>query len=296
LYFQKGARLRLPLKGRIVARGATLSNKELPQSARLLAGMTMKEFRVPAGLSVAFAALASAAMGFAAPASAQQQPSAPSAAFAPTGSGRAAAQAATRYEDATSQRSFVLEQRGKEAIVKFEDSQEVMVLQAVPAQRGDTFLQNDAGENMFRRTEQGNLISYVDNKDGAPASMAGYAAPLSAPPMAASLNEMRVNTAAKLAKLAGHDVTIFGTAEFAKYEAWAAEALTNVVRGVERANGPAGRVATKLNAVRMTPAKSATVSFKDGELLLGVNPAEGYLGRPSSDQIALAMSAARSTN
>jgi hypothetical protein len=293
LYFQKGARLRLPLKGRIVARGATLSNKELPQSARLLAGMTMKEFRVPAGLSVAFAALAATALGFATPAFAQQQPSA---AFAPTGGGRAAAQAATRYEDATSQRSFVLEQRGKEAIVKFEDSQEVMVLQAVPAQRGDTFLQNDAGENMFRRTEQGNLISYVDNKDGAPASMAGYAAPLSAPPMAASLNEMRVNAATRLKLLAGHDVTIFGTAEFAKHEAWAAEALTNVVRGVERANGPAGRIATKLNAVRMTPAKSATVTFKDGELLLGVNPAEGYLGRPSSDAIALAMTAARSTN
>jgi hypothetical protein len=292
--------LRLPLKGRIVANGATLSNKELPQSARLLAGMTMKEFRVPAGLSVAFAAFAATALGFAAPAFAQQPPPAPSTSFASTGSGRAAAapsaQSATRYEDVTSQRSFVLEQRGKEAIVKFEDSPEVMVLQAVPAQRGDTFLQNAAGENMFRRTEQGNLISYVDDKDGAPASMAGYAAPLSAPPMAASLNEMRVNAAAKLTKLAGHDVTIFGTAEFAKYEAWAAEALTNVVRGVERANGPAGRVAAKLTAVRLAPAKSATVTFKDGELLLGVNPTEGYLGRPSSDQIALAMTAARSTN
>jgi len=259
----------------------------------------MKEFRVPAGLSVAFAALAASALGFAASASAQQPPAAPSASFAQSGSGRAAApsaQSATRYEDATSQRSFVLEQRGKEAIVKFEDSPEVMVLQAVPAQRGDTFLLDDAGKTMFRLTEQGNLVSYVDNKDGAPASLAGYAAPLSAPPMAASLNEMRVNAAAKLTKLAGHDVTIFGTAEFAKYEAWAAEALTNVVRGVERANGPAGRVATKLNAVRMTPAKSATVTFRDGELLLGVNPAEGYLGRPPADAIALAMTAARSSN
>jgi hypothetical protein len=260
--------------------------------------MTMKEFRVPAGLSVAFAAFAATALGFAAPAFAQQPPAAPSASFAQTGSGRAApsAQSATRYEDATSQRSFVLEQRGKEAIVKFEDSSEVMVLQAVPAQRGDTFLLDDAGKTMFRLTEQGNLVSYVDNKNGAPASLAGYAAPLSAPPMAASLNEMRVNAAAKLTKLAGHDVTIFGTAEFAKYEAWAAEALTNVVRGVERANGPAGRVATKLTAVRLAPAKSATVTFKDGELLLGVNPAEGYLGRPPADAIALAMTAARSTN
>jgi hypothetical protein len=258
--------------------------------------MKMKEIHAPAGLSLARAALAAALLGFTAPAFAQQPPPAPSASFAPTGNARAAAQSATRYEDATSQRSFVLEQRGREAIVKFEDSSEVMVLEAIPAQRGDTFLRNDAGQVMFRLTEQGNLVSYVDNKDGAPAALAGFAAPLSAPPMTASLNEMRVNAAARLSKLAGHDVTIFGAAEFASNEQWAAEALSAMVRGVERSNGLAGRVASKLNAVRMKSARSASVTFKDGELLLGINPAEGYLGLPSSDAVAQAMTAARSTN
>jgi hypothetical protein len=260
----------------------------------------MKEIHVPAGLSGALAAFAAAALGFAAPAAAQQPPPAPSASFAQAGNGRAAAQvapSATRYEEVTTQRSFVLEQRGKEAIVKYEDSQEVMVLQAVPAQRGDTFYQNDAGKTIFRVTEAGNVISYVDNKDGAPAALAGFAAPLDAPPMAASLNELRNSAAARLTKLAGHDVTIFGAAEFGKNnEEWAAESLTNLVRGVERANGLAGRVAAKLHAVRLASARSASVTFKDGELVLGVNPAEGYLGLPSSEAITQAMTAARSTN
>jgi len=55
------------------------------------------------------------------------------------------------------------------------------------------------------------------------------------------------------------------------------------VIGVERANGLAGRIASKLEKVRLVRSKAATVSFKDGELLLGVNPDEGYGGRPSSD-------------
>jgi hypothetical protein len=285
-----------PLKGRIVADGAALSNKELPQSTGLLAGMKMKEFHVPARLSAASTALTAALLGFIAPVFAQQP--APSSSFAPSGNARAAAQSqsATRYEEVTSQRSFVLEQRGRDAIVKYEDSPEVMVLQAMPGQRGDTFLRTDAGQVMFRLTEQGNLVSYVDNKDGAPAIMAGLAAPLSAPPMTASLNEMRVNAVARLSKLAGHEVTIFGAAEFANNEQWAAEALGAMVRGVERSNGLAGRTASRLSAVRLAKTGTASVSFKDGELILGINPAEGYLGLPTSEAVTQAMTAARSTN
>ena len=258
----------------------------------------MKEFHVPAGLMMARAALAAALLGFSAPALAQQPPPASSNSFAPTGNARVAgqAQAATRYEEVTTQRGFVLEQRGREAIVKYEDSPEVMVLEAVPAQRGDVFLRNDAGEVLFRQTEQGNLVSYVDNKNGAPAVMAGLVAPLSAPAMTASLNEMRENAADTLSRLAGHEVTIFGAAQFANNEQWAAEALNTMVRGVERSNGLAGRVASKLSAVRLTSARAASVSFKDGELVLGINPSEGYLGLPTSEAVAQAMTAARSTN
>lgn len=253
----------------------------------------MKEFHTPARLA-ASAVLTATLLVFAAPAMAQQP--APSFTQAAKPRATAPAQSATRYEEVTTQRSFVLEQRGRDAIVKYEDSPDVMVLEAMPAQRGDVFLRNDAGQVMFRLTEAGNLVSYVDNKDGAPAVMAGLAAPLSAPPMTASLNEMRSNAVTRLSRLAGHEVTIFGAAEFANNEQWAAEALAAMVRGVERSNGLAGRTASKLSAVRLAKTPSASVTFKDGELVLGINPAEGYVGLPTSEAVTQAMTAARSTN
>ncbi len=284
--------MKVLLNGRIVARGAALSNKESPQSAGLLARMLMKVRLVPAAIAAALAVAAvSGATAYAQSAAANR-----SAAAAPTATTTAPTTGATRYEDITSQRSFVMQQNGREAIVKFEDSPEIMVLQAIPAQRGDIFLRNDAGQVMFRLTDTGSLVSYVDNANGAPVARAGLAAPLSIPPMAASLNELRTSAAARLTRLAGHEVTVFGAAEFAANEAWAAEALTTLVAGVEKANGPSGRLASKLNKVRMVRALAASVAFQDGELVLGVNPNGGPSGRPSADAIALALTAARSTN
>jgi hypothetical protein len=232
------------------------------------------------------------ALGFAGPASAQQ----PSASVGQTfqGSGRSASSQATVYEDASGER-FVLQQQGRDAYAKFLDTGEVVALKGTAAQRGDTFYKNDAGELLFRLTEQGNIVTFLENKTGMPAAAVGYVPPFANQPMPASLNQRRIEAAAKLTKLAGHDVTIFGTAEFANNEAWAADALQNVVIGVERANGLAGRVASKLEKVRLVRAKAANVSFKDGELLLGVNPDEGYGGRPSSDAIANKLTEARSS-
>jgi hypothetical protein len=252
--------------------------------------MMVKEFHVPAGRAAACAAVAAIVLGFAAPAIAQQPPPSTAAAAraaAPTAS-------ATRYTDMASDQSFVLEERGRSALLQLEGTGEVIPLQAVPAQRGDTFLKTQSGQPLLRKTEAGNMVSYIGNKNGAPADIAGLAAPLNAPPMPASLNELRVGAAASLSKMAGHDVTIFGTAEFADHEQWAADALNNVEIGVERANGLAGRVASKLNAVRLVRAKAPSVSFQDGELVLGINPEQGYLGRVSSDAISNVLTASRS--
>src|SRR5690349_10619656 len=197
--------------------------------------MKMKEFRIPAGIAAALAGTLIVGAGSAA----AQSPSA----------------SANRYEDASSDRSFLFQQKGKEAIVKFEDTNEVMVLQAVPAQRGDTFLRNDNGQVLFRLTEQGNLVSYVDNKMGAPVALLGpIGAPLSVPPLAKSLNELRASTAGRLTKLAGHDVTVFGVAEVSAGEGWTSDFLNDVVTGVEKASGFAGRGTTNLIEVRLVKA------------------------------------------
>jgi hypothetical protein len=251
--------------------------------------MMVKELRAPAGLIRLLSATLAVGIGFSATAAAQQPaPSSQQARQAPS-------PGATRYTDMASDRSFVIEERGRGALMQFEGSKEVIPLQAVPAPRGDTVLKSDSGQVVLRKTEAGNMVSFIGNKDGAPADFVARVAPLNAPAMPASLDELRKQSAARLSRIAGHEVTIFGTAEFANNEEWAADALTNVEIGVERANGPAGRVASKLLAVRLVPAKAPSVTFKDGELVLGVNPGQGYAGRPSSDAISTALTASRNS-
>jgi hypothetical protein len=246
--------------------------------------MTVKNCFVPAGRSAAIAALAALAFGFAAPAFAQQPAQ---------GAQKSMPPSATVYEDEASQRSFTFQQQGNRAIAKFSDSPEVMVLQAVPAQRGDTYWKDAEGKTIFKESELGGLTSFVDSENGSPAAFVAYGAPVAT--SAASLELKSKEVAAKLSKLAGHDVTVFGALAFNRNEAWAIEALDNVILGAVQANGLAGRVIAKLNAVRFELAKSANVTFKDGELVLGVNPAGGLQGRPSADDIARALTLARSS-
>lgn len=211
------------------------------------------------------------------------RPDAAAQGFAPV---RRSAPKSTRYEDTATQRKFVLDQTGEDVLMKFEDDPEVMALQSTTAQRGDAFLRSDSGELMLRVTELGNVISYVGNKDGAPAAVAAAASPLDAPAMTESLTESVEELRERLTALAGHDVTVFGTGAFAQDERWAFDALIVTRIGVERS----GDAVRDLRSVRMVRMDEPTVTFADGELVLGVDPAEGYAGRPSSEAIAQAMS------
>jgi hypothetical protein len=221
------------------------------------------------------AAMAAIALGFGGAAFAQQ--AAPA-----QGAQKSMPPPATVYEDEVSQR-------------KFADSPEVMALQAQPAQRGDIYWKNDSGQTVFKQSELGALTSFVDDSEnGAPASVVAYAPTLGPPAVPASLDQKRKAAAAALTKLAGREVTVF-LGELNGSERWASEALDVALIGVQEADGPAGQGANKLKAVRLERARAATVSFKDGDLVLGVNPDEGYNGRPSSDAISKAITQARST-
>jgi hypothetical protein len=250
--------------------------------------MTVKNSIVPAGRSAAVAGLAAIVLGFAGPAFAQQPAQ---------GAQKSMPPPATVYEDAVSGQKLTFEKRNSSSgILKLEGSSEVMALRATPAQRGDTYWTNDAGEPVLRETEQGSVTSFLGSENGSPAAFVGYALPV-APPPQASLELKRVEVVTQLSKLAGHEVTVFGTQAFGSYESWAVEALDNVIVGAKQANGPAaaGRVITRLTKVRLELAKAANVTFKDGELVLFVNPGDGYAGRPSSEMIAKALTLARNS-
>jgi hypothetical protein len=252
--------------------------------------MLMKDVTLRMG-SAALAAGGALALGLA-PAAQAQQPPANGAQSPPTGFAAFRSKATpptAQFEDTATQRRFVLERRGGESLLKFEDSPEVMVLRESTAQRGDAFLRTETGRLVLRLTELGNVISYVGNANGAPAEAFGAASPLNAPPMPASLADKVKETAERLSTLSGQDVTVFGAGAFARDEQWAADALMVLVLGVSAAEQREPGSASQLRAVRMLRSEEPELAFAEGELVMGVDPADGYGGRPSSDAIANAL-------
>ncbi len=199
-----------------------------------------------------------------------------------------------RYVDMGSDTNsgFLLEQRGSVVLLKVDGSDNVLSLMAVPGQRGDTFLMDFAGRMVLRVTAQGNVVSYIHNASGAPAEASAKAA-ITPGAMSASLDKMRASAANELTKLAGHEVTIWGTQSFANDEAWAADALSIIVLGVKNANGMAGRAASKVEKVTVRRGKAPKVGFTDGELTIDVNPEDGWSGRVTPEAISNALTASR---
>ncbi len=292
--------LRPPLKGPIVTSGAQHSNKEMPPLPCVLAGMMVKEFHIPVASSfgaraAALALVVALAPGFAAPAFAQDTQAAPT--FASTRAAKASApqQGGTWYVDMGSDKNtgFVLEQRGSMVLLKVDGSDNVLSLMPVPGQRGDTFFMDYAGRMVLRVTQQGNVVSYIHNASGSPAEPSAKAPPITPGAMTASLDKMRASAASELSKLAGHEVTIWGTQSFSSDEAWAADALNILVLGVKNANGFAGKAASKVEKVTVRRGKAPKVSFKDGELTLDVNPDDGWSGRVTPEAITNSLTQSR---
>jgi len=260
----------------------------------------VKEFHVSpdparAVRAAALALVAALAAGFAAPAFAQDTQAAPT--FASTRAAKASApqQGGTWYVDMGSDKNsgFVLEQRGSMVLLKVDGSDNVLSLMPVPGQRGDTFFMDYAGRMVLRVTQQGNVVSYIHNVSGSPAEPSAKAPPITPGAMTASLDKMRASAANELTKLAGHEVTIWGTQSFASDEAWAADALNILVLGVKNANGLAGKAASKVEKVTVRRGKAPKVGFRDGELTVDVNPDDGWSGRVTPEAITNALTQSR---
>ena len=263
-----------------------------------MAGMKLMDLNPPAGKAAALFLAIAGAVGFA-PSSSAQQPSQqppPTIATTRTNAAMMLDAGGNKYVDlgAPTTKSFVLEQRGSVVLLQQEGSKEILSLMPVPAQRGDTAWVDYTGRTVLKVTKAGNVISYLHNPAGAPADPAGRVPPLSSPAMTASLDSMRANAAHELSKMAGHDIAIWGTQAFSNDEAWAADALSILVLGVKNANGNAGRAATKIEKVTVRRAKAPKVTFKDGELIVEVNPDDSWAGRVTPEEVAKVLTASRS--
>ncbi len=236
-------------------------------------------------------------VGAAAPAFAQS-PEMPAPTFATTRSQVSTLPpGAVRYDDlGSTSGGFLLEQRGSMVLLQMDGSGEILTLVPVPGARGDTVFMDYRGRTVLKVTKAGNVVSYLHDARGAPADpRQGYLPPLSAPAMTAALDTMRASAVSELTKLAGHDVTVWGTQSFTTREAFAADALSILVLGVRNANGHAGRAAAKIDKVTLRRGKAPSVEFKDGELVIEVNPEDPWGGRVTPEDVSRVLTQSRAS-
>jgi hypothetical protein len=196
--------------------------------------------------------------------------------------------AVERYQTPDGRVRFVLDRSGaRVALVRFDGSDEVHVLRAVPGPRGDDLYKTDTGDVLLRMTAFGSVIVYADPKRmGAPAQAAGFSAPV--PPPEAPKGGLRVwlqSVQREAARRLGRQVEFqapedaHGAASgvVADAAARAAEGLATMPETVQ-----VSRVVIRYGAQPHAVVVSES-------LTITIAPQMGYAGRPSSAAVQAAL-------
>jgi hypothetical protein len=189
---------------------------------------------------------------------------------------------AERYQTPDGRLSFVLDRSGERlALIRFEGSDEVHVLHAVPGPRGDEFFKTDTGDVLLRVTALGSVIVYADPAStGAPAQMAGRIAPMEPPQAPEGGLKARFDALAReVAKRFGRPVE-FEAPSDARGAGVVADAAQRAAEGLAQAPQT---VVVRRVIIRYGDQPGAFVS--DEKLTITVAPQMGYAGRPSSAAI-----------
>jgi hypothetical protein len=197
--------------------------------------------------------------------------------------------------------SFVLDRTAPQPLLKFEDSQEVLVLSPSPAARGDIIYRDDVGDTVLRATKLGGLILFDHGRPGgAPVALAGQAASLKLQALSAGALLQKLGQASVRASHAAKHLIVFdaqlgaqemnpeSAAVFGDAANIAAEA---VVRLARRNDG--ARILARFGRVLFQPGHASQASVAHGVMRVTLNPAQGLAGRPSSARMIEAAIAAR---
>lgn len=189
--------------------------------------------------------------------------------------------------------SFVLDRSSNTTpLLKFENSDEIWVLQARPAGRGDMVFVNDAGDVVLRATRLGGLTMFTEDRpQGIPASLRGTAQPIPtdiAMTPAGFVRRLR-DSGERISDLAPN----FKKISFNSDDAAApllAEAAILTAQAIQTAVRKK-RVTTVNTLERLVLRDGAApgVSLDKGVLTVTVTPGLGVAGRPSSEKIARAL-------
>ena len=194
---------------------------------------------------------------------------------------------------------FVFDRSSGAALLKFEGSPEIWVLQPSPAPRGDIIYRNDLGEPVLRATRLGGLTLFSANTPGGEAAaMVGEADDLQPPPFLApgAVFQRMLQSSARASRAAQHlirfdapEVTPESAPLFVDAAAAASEAVVVLSR---RDDGRA--FLRRLIKMQFQPAAKpgATVTpAGDGahaNMQIFLDISEGESGRPSSEWLVRA--------
>ncbi|HUO21221.1 MAG TPA: DUF4908 domain-containing protein [Caulobacteraceae bacterium] len=192
---------------------------------------------------------------------------------------------------------FVFDRSSGTALLKFDDSPEVWVLQPTPAPRGDVIYKNDVGDPVLRATRLGGLTLFSASAPGGEAAaMVGSADDLQSPaflPPNAVFQHM-LQASARASRAAQHLITFDAndvTPESAPVFADAATAAAEAV--IVLSHRDEGRAfLRRLDKLQFQPGAKAgaVVAPADGgarvHMQVFIDASQGVAGRPSSERLA----------
>jgi hypothetical protein len=182
----------------------------------------------------------------------------------------------------------VLDRTGQRvALVKFEGSDEVHVLRAVPGPRGDDMYKTDTGDVLLRVTALGSVIVYTDPaRMGAPATLAGRGAPVAPPSVPAASLQARMEALQRDMARKGRPVTFAAPTNVQSPQASGvvADAAARAAEGL--AQSPQ-TMSVRRVVIRYGASPNAVVVNES--LTITVAPQMGYAGRPSAAAVAQAV-------
>ncbi len=185
---------------------------------------------------------------------------------------------------------FVLDRTGPRALLKFQNRDEVWLLDGHPAPRGDTLFKTDVGETLLRASKLGGLTLFTRQApDGQAVTAIGPAEPL-VPRRALSfvaLFRALVVAGHRATRAAQHPLTVTlldeATAESSGQIADAGVIVAEAFEDLDRA----GRrdLLARWRRVYLALGDKAEVKAEGDVLVVVLNPAKGFAGRPSSARI-----------
>jgi hypothetical protein len=190
---------------------------------------------------------------------------------------------------------FILDQEGREALIRFSDSPEVWALSRSRGPRGDIIYKNDMSEPVLRATKLGGMTVFTARRpEGAAAALLGPAMPVRLAPLGPALLFQRLyQDSVRSSRAAQHQIEFDAPDADPNSDGVIADAAAAVVEAMINLSGrPGGRaILARLGSIAIQPADRTTVMLRGRVVTITVNPSLGFAGRPSSERILLALGA-----